>query len=450
MRTVLVITYYFPPVATSGTFRFLNFCRYLPYFGWAPQVLTTTPDSIWPRLPEDQPLCDRLPAAIRVDRVAHGNPARTLSRIAEYARSISGSVGTSASTANHYPLMRNTRKLVIGLIDVVLERLLKFPDSQRFWRRPALRRLVSICNKHRPDVVLATGKPWTSLIIGKLIAERLGVPFVADFRDPWVRNPSGVASRAVKNLEADICRSAARVITTTSELRDQLAEDYPGLSGRFVTITNGFDSAEYSLGTSEYIIKSGGTRSNESVLELTHFGTVYGTRNPIELLRAMQELFHEKQIACGQVRIRFVGTWEVSPNLTDERLVEELEAAGLVTREPPIQHFDCLRQMSTSDVLLLLQPGYPLQIPAKVYEYIAVGRPILVIGGEGATAALVKTHRIGRCVPNNVAEIKKALLRLATRQCFTDIPTPEERARFDYRNLTRELAGVLEAVSVRY
>jgi glycosyltransferase involved in cell wall biosynthesis len=393
-----------------------------------------------------------LAATVQIDRVAHGNPFRVLNRAADCIRPMLRLVREASSNGSvlGHTAARNSHQSVINLVELLLDRVLKFPDPQCFWLRPALRQLDVICSKNRPDVVLATGKPWTSLVVGKLIGKRLGVPFVADFRDPWVRNPSGAASKAVKNLEADICRSAARVITTTSELRDQLAEDYPKLSGRFVTITNGFDSAEYSSGTSEYVIKSGGTRRNKSVLELTHFGTIYGMRNPIELLRAMQELFHEKTIAPGHVRIRFVGTWEVSSNPTDERLVEELEASGLVTREPPIQHFDCLRRMSTSDVLLLLQPGYPLQIPAKIYEYIAVARPILVIGGEGATASLVKTHRIGTCVPNNVAEIKKALLRLATRQCVTDIPTPEERARFDYRNLTRELADVLEAVSIHH
>ena len=36
---VLVIAYFFPPIAGSGTYRTLKFVKYLPQFGWQPFVV---------------------------------------------------------------------------------------------------------------------------------------------------------------------------------------------------------------------------------------------------------------------------------------------------------------------------------------------------------------------------------------------------------------------------
>jgi len=96
---------------------------------------------------------------------------------------------------------------------------------------------------------------------------------------------------------------------------------------------------------------------------------------------------------------------------------------------------------------LILQPGSPLQIPGKIYEYIATGRPLLVIGGEGATARLVDQHRLGVCCPNRTSEIKSLIESLATGQTRIAPPRREERERFAYRSLAGDLASVLDAVS---
>jgi hypothetical protein len=180
-------------------------------------------------------------------------------------------------------------------------------------------------------------------------------------------------------------------------------------------------------------------------LELCHFGTVYGKRNPLPLLQAIKELSEENRIEPGQLRVRFVGAWECMDDPC-EALAQELEKQGVIQREPPVPHETCLQQMALAKILLILQPAYPLQIPGKIYEYIATGRPLLVIGGEGATARLVEQHRLGRCCSNQVLEIKELLWRLITGQTRIEPPQPADTARFDYPILAGELACVLDAI----
>ena len=134
MKKLLLIAYYFPPVATSGTFRSLNFCRYLPYYGWTPQVLATTSESIWPRLPEDELLCGRLAATVQIDRVAHGNPFRVLNRAADCIRPMLRLVREASSSGPvlGHTAARNSHQSVINLVELLLVRVLNSPIHSVF------------------------------------------------------------------------------------------------------------------------------------------------------------------------------------------------------------------------------------------------------------------------------------------------------------------------------
>jgi hypothetical protein len=160
---------------------------------------------------------------------------------------------------------------------------------------------------------------------------------------------------------------------------------------------------------------------------------------------SLQELCDAKQLTPGQLRLRFVGHWERRQDAC-ETLAHALENAGFIQRQPPIPHDLCLQQMAMANVLLVLQPAYPLQIPAKIYECIAMRRPLLVIGGEGATAALVTRHQLGRCCPNEVGAIKALLWRLMYGQERLQPPPAAAVSRFDYRTLASQLAHVLDTL----
>jgi hypothetical protein len=163
----------------------------------------------------------------------------------------------------------------------------------------------------------------------------------------------------------------------------------------------------------------------------------------VALLRAVAELSREGKLRAEQLRLRFVGAWEVGDDGSEE-LARELEKHALLKREPPVTHQECARQMVKADVLLILQPGStPLQIPGKTYEYLGTRRPLLVIGDEGATSNLVETHQLGRFCRNDVSAIKDLLLQIASGRIELDPPSPSAIGRFDYPTLTGKLADIL-------
>jgi hypothetical protein len=101
--------------------------------------------------------------------------------------------------------------------------------------------------------------------------------------------------------------------------------------------------------------------------------------------------------------------------------------------------------MRQAPALLALQPSSPLQIPAKLYEYVAMGRPLLVVGGEGATSALVEKYRLGRCCPDRADDLERLLRELGAGG---SLPAPDAAARsaFGYRQLTGVLAHRFDAI----
>ncbi len=459
MRRALLVAYYFPPIAATGGMRPLNFCRHLAYYGWVPKVLATDHGSALPPHAVDRKLLDRVPPDVEVIRVPHPNPiGRLLGFRGRLNQLLTHGTTSSPTMIAGSPVRvqesaKGPTSSMRAYFRFLTEALLDFPDPQCHWYRPAVRVLAKMSVQERPHVVWATGSPWTSLLVGKRLAQEFNIPFIADFRDPWIdgvevgRFSSKLLYKKSTSLERGVCAAAARVILNTEELRLRFCSVYPEWQHKFVTITNGYAeelrSVSPSQGNRGTIARTEG--GDTPTLELCHFGTVYGNRSPIALFRAIQELIVEGRGNASRLRLRFVGTWEVTDSDCTQ-LAKSLEERGVLRLVPPVPHQECLQEMARSDILLILQSDYPLQVPAKIYEYIVTGRPLLVIGGEGATANLVQRHRLGRCCPNTVQEIKRTLVSILLSESALCAPTPADTEQFSYRALSGRLAELLDRV----
>jgi glycosyltransferase involved in cell wall biosynthesis len=216
-------------------------------------------------------------------------------------------------------------------------------------------------------------------------------------------------------------------------------KDYPAIEKKSLTITNGFDPDSFSIGAGKF----NSPHAAKNRLVICHFGTVYGKRTPEVLLQVLLELHRAGQVDAHKLCFRFVGAWEVTGRECED-LAQSLEKVGLLERRPPVSYHTCLQQMSQAEALLVIQPDSPMQIPGKIYEYIATGRPLLLVGGEGATANLVQRHRLGLACVNNPESIRRTLLNVIARPQELAVPDREEVNRFNYQSLTAILAGTLD------
>jgi hypothetical protein len=125
-------------------------------------------------------------------------------------------------------------------------------------------------------------------------------------------------------------------------------------------------------------------------------------------------------------------------------------------RHDYLPHRQSLELAATADMLLLLlddQPGAERVVPAKLFEYLALGKPILAIGPEGETRELLRHH--GQAAAFRPAEIERLARWLKTQLDIVSKPkmphnansnptvSPTLLARFSRLSLTGELAHLL-------
>src|SRR5262245_10160046 len=151
-RKVLFVTYHFPPSAASGTHRILGFTQFLPQFGWDAAVVAppTTPS---------EPVDERLMESVSDKTAVH------------YVEYPSGRL--------HWPLRRVAGKAA--------------------WLPFAIRKATAIVRRDRPDVVVTSGPPHCVHRVGRYLKQRLGVSWLADFRDPWISGGSLPRPRSWRN-----------------------------------------------------------------------------------------------------------------------------------------------------------------------------------------------------------------------------------------------------------
>ena len=230
LRKLLVIAYHFPPAGgrgAAGSLRALKFTRYLPSFGWQPTVLTINTDAYPENTTIDDSLSRFVAGDLSINRTRVLQPIEPLLRMQASIRSKlrSGDASDAASAGREEHIRRppdnppgRYQRVKDGITD-----LFKIPDEVSGWFFPAVWRGRQIVRRYDVDAILATGRPWTSLVVGAAVKKLTGRPLIVDFRDPWVSNPfrqppSRFKDMAERRLERWVIRSAYLVIANTENL----------------------------------------------------------------------------------------------------------------------------------------------------------------------------------------------------------------------------------------
>ena len=150
------------------------------------------------------------------------------------------------------------------------------------------------------------------------------------------------------------------------------------------------------------------------------------------------------------MKVRLVGSGEYTDMEPFLRLMESPALSEVVEVIDFLPHDEIPAQLAGSDALLLFQNGaeFYMQIPAKTFEYIRAGRPILAVSAEGATADIVRSVEGGRSVlPEDMESLKAAILEMLSMRGRNLERRPEELERFSRPGLTQSLARLLDGVA---
>ncbi len=446
---VLLITRDFPPISHSGTLRNEAFARFLPDFGIEPAIFTRCPDGVsesrgidlttlaeW----QDDP---KWPDVTRV----RWSPSKSDSRWPQVCERLPG-LSILRSQAER-------KRTVTHLL-------------------PTARQAAQANNV---AAILASFSPSENLLLGVRLGRELGLPVVADLRDPWSYQPIPPYRHYVdflleRKLERRTLAECAAVIVNTRTARELIESKLGVPSERVYLIRNGFNESDFEdssispepLDPGKFVMLHAGqlARGNSVPLRLTdRFKTWtgfdydpincdYAARSPRYVIQAMEQLLTAHPELVDQLRLWFVGM----NDRAECEAVRQFRYPQCLKIIPRVDTKSAANLTSRADLLLLLQYRYILDgrdsclaIPAKLYAYLRSGRRILACVQPSEIADLVDQYKVGTVVdPLDSAEIGEGIL--AEFQRWKGLPGATSGVATDYSEferhaLTGQLADVI-------
>lgn len=439
MKKVLFIAYHFPPDASIGAVRPAKFAKYLPEFGWEPIVYTVEESCYDASDPGKFEEALKSISIFRVEPIPGPLDA--------YSRLISSHQKVSAAD-HHTQELQDHRNETVGLTKRLFSSLLRIPDGKQGWILNIARDCYRIVKKHRIGVFLTSGPPMSSHLGGALLKCLTGARWVADFRDPWWGSlrwmgpqfRTNVSDTITKKLEALVIKKADMVISTAPQLTEYFRALLPSHQReKCVTITNGFDENDFTAITQ--------TPEGPAVdrIRITHSGSLYAGRNPEPFFVALGSLIRRGELTREDVEIEFIGSGNEYNGIPLIELIKKHNLSQVVNLLDSMPHKACLERLAQSHGLLLFAQDFAEQVPAKIFEYLRIDRPIFAVITDGDAKRILEPFQntfMADPHVNGDMEIKFMQMLNAIRD-GVNISSEKRYVRFDRRELTKELAHFL-------
>lgn len=378
MKTVLIITYYWPPAGGPGVQRVLKFAKYLPDYGWRPIILTVE-NGEYPAI--DESLAKDIPNDLVVHKTA------SLEVFSLYRKMTGKKTNEKIST---FVLTEDSQAGLIKRFASYIRGNFLIPDARIGWRPFAIREGMRIINRNKVDLIFSTAPPMSTHLVAKMLAKKNGLPWAADFRDPWTEvfyyhnlKRSKAAIALDERLEKSVLTCAQAVITVSPFIQNLFKKK---AVNKFNIICNGYDTEDFQ--DIEPLADDGN-------FHVVHAGHLAVNQNPEGLWAALKNLVEKNDIFRQKLRIDFYGS-------IHSQIHESLFSAGLrphTNLHDYVAHDELVAIMKRASLLFFVIPvtHYAKGIlTSKLFDYMGANRPILGIGPEdGDAAAIVKSSKCG-------------------------------------------------------
>ena len=414
---VLIITYYWPPAGGSGVQRWLKFVKYLRGFNIVPIVYTVDNPNY---AIEDESLLEEIPKDQEVLKQNIWEPNSLL--------------GNRKNTSAGF---LNPRPTFFGQIAHYIRANYFIPDARKYWIKPSQKYLMEYLEKSDIDVIITTGPPHSMHLIGLELKRRLGIKWIADFRDPWTeidyfhQLPLTKKSLSIhKKMEKEVIQNADVVLVIGNTMKSKME----AFNKNIHVITNGFDGEI-----------SEGTAGLDKKFTLTHIGMMNADRNPKMLWEVLKDLLVKDPEFKASFQLKLVGK-------IDPVILEDIQFYGLekyVSVIDYLPHNEVLQLQRSSQILLLVVnnvPGAKGIITGKIFEYLQAKRPILAIGPkDGDLSEIIEATNSGEIVDFDDRDcLKSIILDFFKRYKKGDLKVRSNNIeQFHRRSLTKKLADVI-------
>jgi len=367
MKTVFMIAPYFVPRRRVGALRPYRFVIHLKEFGWNPVVCTIGEKNEFLTASEKEALQE-------INIINISPPFDRTSQTA----------GQNSEVVQPKTLAKTITNSIADWIDRQVPM-----DTWYILFRSSYGKILEGAKNSNPDVIWSTGDPWSGHWLGRKLASDLSRPWIADFRDPWtlsgmnLRKRSWFSSWADRLMEDKIVTSADKLIFTSRSTEKLYSGHYNLNSAKTDTIYN-----SYHPGQSGKFKKWDAELSDEHV-NIVFFGSFRRLSPVLPIARALSEM--EGDIR-DKIRVHSFGPLSQS----DEKLLEGLGIGRLFTSHQKVKP-EQAQAVFEKACLLLVSTSSEREtiIPAKLWEYLASGKPVLSITPNSEIGEILKETGAG-------------------------------------------------------
>lgn len=429
MKKVLIISYYWPPAGGIAVHRCLKFAKYLSEFGWEP-VICTADNPEYPVLDEGN--FKDVPKGAVVLKTKIWEPYNLFKLI----------TWKKKEERIHNVFLEEERPTFGHKLGIWIRGNIFIPDARKFWVRPSVTFLTKYIKENHVDALFTNGPPQSTHMIAYGVKKNLGIPWHADFQDPWTQvdyfpqlmlNP--ISKKIHQTMEQRVFKNADQVTICS----DTWKHDLESIGAKNVgVIVWGYDEDDFKDINVELSPK----------FTLSHYGSLGPDRNAKTLWKAFSIIAKENAQFANDLEIELAG-------FIGREIIAELESLGLKNNLKLFSHLtrkETLKRMCRSQVLLLIlnnMPNVNGRLPGKLFEYLASQRPTLVIGPEESDAAkIVGGANAGTACGFN--DLEKTIQTVRTLyQKFREgklLSNQTDISQYSNRNLTKKLADYLNSI----
>jgi len=258
------------------------------------------------------------------------------------------------------------RGLIRGLLRRIHINRFFFPDVFLVEYFNIKRHVMALAGRVQPEAIIISVAPFTLMFLSGALKRRFPqLKVVIDAGDPFYGDSSSYSRRLIhrlfaKRVERTGLANADMIVVPTMIMKKHYLACYGDVTdeNRIRIIENGISKLFTGIKTAR--------TERVAPFRIVYAGRFYRKmRDPSELYRAVQEF------APGEVHLKVFGNIQEKylPVASDKRFT----AGGALNAT------DLAREYGESDLVVYLDNAYGVQVPGKVYEVLAVNRPVLYI-----------------------------------------------------------------------